>query len=54
MESMEPASQVTGDSPLKVTANLIRLERDGRLLLLNSLQPRPLLFRRGREFVEAL
>ena len=41
-------------APLKVTGNLIRLERDGRLLLLNSLQPRPLLFRRGREFVEAL
>ena len=42
------------NAPLKVTANLIRLERDGRLLLLNSLQPRPLLFRRGREFVSAL
>lgn len=39
---------------LKVTANLIRLQRDGRLLLLNSLQPRPLLFRRGLEFVETL
>ena len=42
------------NAPLKVTGNLIRLERDGRLLLLNSLQPRPLLFRRGSEFVEAL
>lgn len=54
MESMDKAALVAGDTPLKVTANLIRLEREGRLLLLNSLQPRPLLFRRGREFVDAL
>ena len=51
---MEKSGPLSGSAPLKVTANLIRLERDGRLLLLNSLQPRPLLFRRGREFVEAL
>ena len=54
MENMEKAGPVEGCAPLKVTANLIRLQRDGRLLLLNSLQPRPLLFRRGLEFVETL
>lgn len=43
-----------GSVPLKTTANLIRLVRRDHLLLLNSLQPKPLLFRRGREFVENL
>lgn len=41
-------------APLKVTPNLIRLERDGNLLLANSLHLKPLLVRRGRDFIDKL
>ncbi len=41
-------------TPLKVTANLIRLERQDSLLLANSLHLKPVLVRRGREFVDGV
>ncbi len=43
---------VAADAPLKVTQHLLRLEKNGALLLANALRLKPLLVRRGGEFVE--
>lgn len=50
----EEARPVATDTPLNVTRHLLRLEKDGALLLANALRLKPLLVRRGGAFVEEI
>ena len=53
MEAVIPRN-TSVEGKLKVSSNLIRLERDECLLLANSLRLDPVVVRRGRQFIETL
>ena len=54
MGNLEANKSPAGETPLKVAVDLIRLEKEGTLLLFNPLQLKPVLVRRGREFIDGV
>ena len=52
MEILETNKLPAHDTPLKVAVDLIRLEKEGTLLLFDPLQLKPVLVRRGSGFID--